>query len=91
MQTGVKPKELDEAVELPDSMVELWGWFVVLNESRSSNGFGLNPLNFSDIWAFFQLQEITPHKWEVDLIKRLDREVLSIYNKKAAADSKKKT
>lgn len=87
-QTGKKPKELEDLVELPSSMIEVWSWFITLHESRSSNGFGVNPISFMDIWTFFQLQEITPYRWEIDLIKRLDREVMSIFNKKAAADSK---
>lgn len=87
-QTGKMPKELEELIELPDSMIDVWSWFITLHESRSSNGFGVNPINFSDIAAFFHLQQIEPHIWEVDVIKRMDREVLSIFNKKASTDSK---
>lgn len=85
------PKELEELVELPNSMLDLWSWFITLHESRSSNGFSVNPISFIDIAAFFHLQQIEPHTWEVDTIKRLDREVINIFNKKSAADSKKKT
>ena len=90
-QTGVKPKELEELLELQREQYEIWGWFMELNESRSSSGFGLNPITYSDIDAYFRLQKIVPEKWEIDTIKRLDREVLSIYAKKAKADSKKKS
>lgn len=88
-QTGVKPQELENLVELKQSQYELWSWFMELNESRTSNGFGMNPISYSDISAYFNLQGIIPHKWEVDTLRRLDREVLSIYSKKAQADSKK--
>lgn len=90
-QTGVKPKELEELLELQREQYEIWGWFMELNEARSSSGFGLNPITYSDIEAYFRLQKIVPEKWEIDTIKRLDREVLSIYAKKAKADSKKKS
>ena len=90
-QTGIKPKELENLIELKQSQYELWSWFMELNESRTSTGFGMNPISYSDIFAYFNLQGITPHKWEVDTLRRLDREVLSIYAKKAQADSKKKS
>lgn len=90
-QTGIKPKELEELLELQREQYEIWGWFMELNEARSSSGFGLNPITYSDIDAYFRLQNIIPEKWEIDTIKRLDREVLSIYAKKAKADSKKKS
>lgn len=89
-QTGIKPKELDNLIELPEEHYEIWGWFATLNESRSSNGYGLNPITYSDILAFFTLIQIQPHEWEVHLIKRLDREVLGVYAKKAEIESKKK-
>jgi YbbR domain-containing protein len=88
-QTGVKPKELENLVELKQEYYEIWSWFTELNESRTSNGFGMNPISYSDIAAYFNLQQITPHKWEVDTLRRLDREVLNIYAKKVQADSKK--
>lgn len=72
-------------------MIDLWSWFITLHESRSSTGFGVNPISFSDIAAFFHLQQIEPHIWEVDTIKRLDRETLRIFAKKAEQESKKKT
>lgn len=90
-QTGVKPKELDNIPELPSSCEEVWGWFLNLNESRSSSGFGFNPITYSDIDAFFRLKQIVPETWEIDLVKRLDREVLGVYAEKAKQDAKKKS
>lgn len=89
-QTGVKPKELDNIPELPSSCEEVWSWFLNLHESRSSNGFGVNPIPYSDIDAFFRLKQIQPELWEIDLLKRLDRETLAVYAEKAKQDAKKK-
>ena len=89
-QTGEKPKELEDLLTVPLDCTECWGFFLSLNESRSSNGYGFNPIAYSDILAYFQLKQIIPEDWEVDLIKRLDREVMSIYSEKAKQDSKKK-
>jgi hypothetical protein len=88
-QTGQRPRELDNLAELPTSCYECWSWFLNLNESRTSNGFGFNPISYSDIDAFFRLRKIIPEQWEVDLIKRLDRETLGIYAEKAKMDAKK--
>ena len=90
-QTGIKPKELENLIELKQSQYELWSWFLSLHESRSSNGFGVNPITYSDIDSFFKLKQIIPEQWEVDLIKRLDREVLAVYAEKSKQDAKKKS
>lgn len=90
-QTGEKPQELENLPELPQSCYMVWEWFLNLNESRSSNGFGFQPISYTEIYSFFKLKEVNPDHWEIDLIRRLDREVLAIYAKKAQADSKKKS
>jgi len=77
-QTGVKPKELENLTETPTELLEQWGWFLDLNDSRSSNGYGYNPISFSDMYAYFRLQGVNPHLWEVSLIRRLDRVVLGV-------------
>lgn len=89
-QTGIKPKELENLVEIPRACQEVWGFFLELNESRSSNGFGFDPLSYSDIAAFFHLKQIVPEQSEVDLVRRFDRQVLAVYSAKSKADSKKK-
>ena len=87
----MKPKELEDIPELPTSCMGIWGWFLELNESRTSTGFGFNPISYSDIDAFFRLRQITPEQWEIDLIKRLDREVLAVYAEKSKQEAKKKS
>lgn len=89
-QLGERPKELDDLKVLPSSCYAVWGWFMSLNESRSSSGFGLNPIAYSDISAYFQLKQVIPDEWEIDLLKRFDREVMKVYAEKAKLDSKKK-
>jgi hypothetical protein len=88
-QTGVKPKELDELCELPESCSQVWSWFTDLSSSRSSNGFGINPLAYSEIKAYFDLMQIEPLEWELRLLKRFDLELIKYYAKKAEETSKK--
>ena len=76
---------------MPVSCSDVWGWFLNLNDSRTSNGFGFDPIMYSEIEAYFNLKQITPEQWEIDLIKRLDREVLGVYAEKSKQDSKKKS
>jgi hypothetical protein len=88
-QTGVKPKELEDVVELPESSFQVWKWFIDLHNSRTSNGFGVNPISYTEIKAYFDLIDIKPEEWEVTLIKLFDNEALSAYAKEAEAERKK--
>jgi len=62
---------------------------VDLHNSRSSNGFGVNPISYTDIKAYFDLIDIKPDDWEITLIKSFDNEALSAYAKEAEAERKK--
>ena len=70
---GEKPKELDELVDLPNSMFHVWNYFIDLNNVRSSNGFGVNPISFTEMKSYFDLYEIVPFQYEIEAIKRLDQ------------------
>jgi hypothetical protein len=65
-------------------------WFIDLHSARSSNGYGINPISYTEIDAYFRLNEVIADKWEVDLIRRFDREVLNIFQKRQAKEAKKK-
>lgn len=88
-QTGIKPKELEDIVELPESCVQVWKWFIDLHNARGSNGFGVNPIPYTEIKAYFDLIEVQPEDWEVTLIKLFDNEALSAYAKEAETERKK--
>lgn len=88
--TGRKPKELDDLISLPDSTMHIWGWFIELNNARSSNGFGVNPLSYSEIWSYFNLMQVSPDEWEVKLIKALDNIALEQISKDMKEKSNKK-
>lgn len=88
-QTGVKPKELEELKELPESCQQVWKWFIDLNNSRSSNGYGVNPISYSDIKAYFDLIAVEAEDWELELIKRIDNEALKSYAEEAESERKK--
>lgn len=88
-QTGVKPKELEDLIELPESCAQVWKWFIDLNNSRTSNGFGVNPITYSDIKSYLDLINIEIEDWELNLIKKFDNEAMLSYAKEAEAERKK--
>lgn len=77
-------------VELPSSCEHVWKWFIDLHSARSSSGFGINPISYSDIYSYFNLIGMYPDEWELDLIKIMDRKVLSIQAKEAEKSLNKK-
>ena len=70
--TGRPQPELQDAPELPEASYYVWNWFVKLNSKRGSNGFGMNPLTYTEMYSFFKLQGIFPEQWELDLLEELD-------------------
>lgn len=88
-QTGNKPKELLDLVELPESCQDIWGVFLSLHNSRSY-GMSMNPISYSDIKAFFDLYGIKPESWEVQAIRLLDVTVMNVLMEKQSKNSKSK-
>lgn len=69
-------------------MYSVWGHFLALDSTRTSNGYGANPLSFTDIKSYFELIQETPEPHEVKLINTLDRTILEVYAKQAEQDMK---
>jgi hypothetical protein len=88
-QTGHKPAELENLAELPQSMYEVWKWFIELNNARSSSGFGVNPISYTEMDAYFRLQQTVPETWEVNVIRRLDSVALEAYAEQAKKEQAK--
>lgn len=68
--TGKPPKELLD-LKIPDSIQEVWGWFLQLNSTRSS-GFGISAITYTEMLSFFTLLGIVPEEQELELIKVFD-------------------
>lgn len=73
-QTGRRPDGLD-GPPLPPAGYQVWEWFLELNSTRA-DGFGLSPIKYSDIHAFFDLIGERPARWQLAALRRLDRVVL---------------
>jgi hypothetical protein len=70
-QTGIKPKELDQLIELPESCKLCWNWFLSLNRTRPVS-MQACAITYLEIKAFFDLQGIEPQPEEVDMIVLFD-------------------
>lgn len=84
-QKGEPVAEL-ECIEIPDCVDYLWEWFGELNMSRSSNGFGVNPISYLEIQSWNELNTNMIRPWEVKTLKKMDAIFLEFHgecNKKA--------
>ncbi len=68
---GTRVAELD-GPEIPKPLAHVWTWFLELDQSRTSNGMGPNPITFPDIQAWAEMTGSQPRPSEVRLLKRLD-------------------
>ena len=71
-------------------MVYVWEYFLRLNQKRSSNGFGVNPISYTEIKNYFDLMQIFPDPSEVEVISLLDSVFMEHYAKEQEKNNKKK-
>ena len=76
-RTGSIPEEY-ESLPIPELFNHVWSWFIELSRTRSSSGFGANPLNYNEILAWSQLTGVVPNSIEVTAIMALDLAYMSI-------------
>jgi hypothetical protein len=67
----------------------VWEYFLRLNRKRTSNGFGVNPIPFSEIESFFNVNQIEYSPDEVMLIEMLDNVALEHFQKESEKNNKK--
>lgn len=53
-------------------MQYIWKYFLDLNRKRTGNGFGPNPITYSEILAYFSVYRIEYDDLEIALIDVLD-------------------
>lgn len=54
-----------------------------MSEGRTSNGFGPNPITFSDMLAWSHLCDRPISAWEVGVLRRLDHATLRVLLKRS--------
>ncbi len=73
---------------LPDSCALIWKYFMALHSTRTSNGFGANPITYTEMKNYFDLIQVDPEEWEIELIRRFDMKALDVYDKANEKNSK---
>lgn len=84
-QTGVKPEAL-EPLPFPELLTDVWGYFLELHNARTSNGFGINPISFTEIDAWARLTNKPVSPGDINIIRQLD----NIFLKHNAKEQDKK-
>lgn len=68
---------------MPESLMEVWIWFKRLSNRRQS-GMGINPIMYSEMKAFFDMNGINPLPEEVWMIETFDNLSTDYFSKKQA-------
>lgn len=71
-QTGRMPPEL-APVECPHEVLYLWGYFLSLNERRSSNGYAVNPISNAEVRAWQQRTGVELDLFEQAVLDRFEQ------------------
>jgi len=79
-----------KSLPTPESYAYCLDWFDVLSRTRSSNGFGQNPISYAEIDAWSRLTNIELTPVEVSAIMQLDSAYLNIQAEQIAKRSKTK-
>lgn len=87
--TGSTPEEY-RSLQLPETMAHCWHWFLTLNRTRASNGFGQNPISYTEIVAWSQLTGVVPQPLEIQAIMALDTAYMTVQAEQIRQRSKKK-
>lgn len=66
---------------MPESCALVWAYFMDLHSTRTSNGFGANPITYTEIRNYSDLMQIDLDEWEVTLIRKFDKVALDAFEK----------
>lgn len=76
---GASHPLLENPPPMPAAAAHVWTWFQDLNAGRSGNGFGPNPLSWSEIGEWTRLRGIRPRDWELRALRALDALYLRVF------------
>lgn len=72
----------NQRIELPSSCWHVWNWFIALHNTRQQGFSSELAITYTEIKSYFDLMQIKPLDWEVQLIKKFDFAYLSAANNK---------
>lgn len=74
-----------EAAQCPAGLAYLWTIYTRLNARRSSNGFGPNPISYSEMESYLRLHGKVLSREELDLLVAVDNAYLQHFHEKNSA------
>lgn len=81
---------MSNLLEIPDSCSYVWKYFRALHTTRTGNGFGASPITFTEMKNYFDLMQIEPEEWELNLLRKFDNLALDTFAKEQEKNSKGK-
>ena len=81
--TGVTPEQLI-SVPFPETLEFIWRDFLELNDARTSNGYTVNPISFTELDAWNRLMNKQVTAQEISIMKQLDAVFMNHYQKQQA-------
>ncbi|WP_445177268.1 phage tail assembly chaperone [Rhizobium leguminosarum] len=72
---GKKPR-------IPVAGRHVWEWFWKMDRTREGTGYGINPLQPTQIEAWMRLRRIVPQAWHLDAIDKMDATRMRVYFEK---------
>ena len=85
-QTGITPDQL-KPLPFPEALEYIWRDFLELNDARTSNGYTLNPISYSELDAWNRLTNKQATTQDIGVIKMLDTVFLRHYQQQQADKS----
>ena len=70
-------------------MIQIWSNFIDLHNTRTVGMSSANPIQYSEILAYYTLNKEDPEVWETRAIKKLDSIVLNYYAELAQKEQAK--
>lgn len=74
---------------MPAIFMNIYRDFQELDAARTSNGFGVNPITFTEILSFYALNRIEVEPWEVNVLRYFDSLIVNLHSEKAQKETKK--
>lgn len=71
------------APELPVEGAYVWAAYRELDLARTSNGYGPNPISYTDMLAYFVLQGMKPRPWVIATLRAIDVAFLTFVSERS--------
>ena len=75
---------------MPEVFSLVWKDFRSLDSARTSNGYGANPIGYSEVYAYCVVNQIELQPWEIEVLKIFDVTLLNLQAEQQRKETNKK-